>query len=122
MNLSAKRTLCGAASALALTAAAAIMTDCGQAKPLTTGPYLGNAEIGDGGSRSDGNNLGNLYEVVQISTATDGTFAGWAANQYPFARVPILFNDTTTDRQVPFTFNYSYPPNNYKLNEAHVVI
>ncbi len=106
----------------ALAMALGISLGCGKAKPLFTGEYLGPAEIGDDGSRTDGANLGNLYEVVQIITATAGDFPEFATNEYPFAGARIGFNNTQTDRQVPFTFSYSYPPNNFKLNEAHLVI
>lgn len=100
------------------------LLSCGKAKPLFTGTYLGPAKTGSG-SRTDGTNFGQLYEVVQIAVGTDGLFAGWAANEYPFytgSNAPILFNSTTQNSQLPFQFNYSYPPNNYKLIEAHIVM
>lgn len=106
----------------ALAFAAGFSLSCGKAKPLFTGQFLGPAEIGEDGSRTDGANLGNLYEVVQIITAADGDFADFANNEYPFVGARILFNNTQTDRQVPFEFNYTYPPNNFKLNEAHIVV
>jgi len=110
------------ATAAALAFAAGFSFGCGKAKDLFTGQYLGPAQIGDDGSRTDGANLGNLYEVVQIVTATDGDFSNYGGAEYPFIGARILFNDTTTDRQVPFQFSYTYPPNNYKLSEAHIVI
>jgi hypothetical protein len=67
----------------------------------------------------------NIVPVVQIVDAIEG-IPGWTDDtKLPLSigSAPIIgFNDVTTDRQIPFHFDFTYPPNNYQFTEAHLVI
>jgi hypothetical protein len=97
-------------------------TGCGRAIPLSTEGLLGDAVItGTGGSRVDGADIGSIYNVTTVIAATQGNpFATTA--ELPFTGPVRAFGNTTANSQWPFYFTYSYPPNNYKLAEAHLVM
>lgn len=93
----------------------------GKARELTKGASLGPPVIGDDGTRSDGNDFGQIYSVTTIVEATDD-ISEWTDNELPFTAGRNSWNITTQNKQWPFKFTYSYPPNNYRLGEAHVVM
>jgi len=109
---------------------------CGMAIPFSAENKLGPATIdGTDEVRSDGGNLGTIYPVTMIVQGGQaGAFGitGWnfdgtnggvnALNDFPFPGAPIPIGNLTTDRQTPFEFSYTYPPNNYQLGEAHLII
>lgn len=100
----------------------AALTACsGTARELNTGSSLGPAVIGDEGSRSGGNDFGQIYNVTTIVEATEN-IPEWTDAELPFTGGRNSWNNTTQNIQWPFKFTYSYPPNNYKLNEAHIVV
>ncbi len=100
------------------------VSGCGRAIPLDTGGILGDAVVGDGGTRTDGSDLGAIYPVTTVVQVTAGpTITGFTPpGDLPFPDPAIGFNDFTLNRQVPFSFNFSFPPNNYQLYAAHLVI
>ncbi|MGZ3686820.1 MAG: fibronectin type III domain-containing protein [Bdellovibrionota bacterium] len=58
------------------------------------------------------------------ATIPDPSAAAWDAATHPYWNTfhYWLFGTVANDCQTPFYFNFSYPPNNYKLAEAHVVV
>jgi hypothetical protein len=94
---------------------------CGHIVPLNTEGLLGGAVIsGTDGTRTDGSDVGNIYAVTTVIAATQGNpFATLA--ELPFTGPVRAFGNTATDAQWPFYFVYTYPANNYKLSEAHLV-
>lgn len=102
----------------------AALAGCGRAIPLTTGGHLGDAVVGTGGSRTDGSDLGAIYPVTTVITATPGpTIAGFTPpGDLPFTSPAIGFNNFTLNTQVPFSYSFTFPPNNYQLAAAHLVI
>ncbi len=106
---------------------AGLVAGCGKAVPLTWESILGDAVVGDGGTRTDGSDLGAIYPVTTVVSGVSGSptpIPGWTYNaDLPFTSLPALsFNDPTQNRQVPFSFTYTFPPNNYSLYAAHLVI
>jgi hypothetical protein len=100
-----------------------ILSGCGLALDLNKGNLLGSANIeGTGGTRSDGNNFGQIYSVSTVVAAPVAAIPGWVAGDYPFTGPRFLINQAVTDGQTQFYFNYTYPPNNYQLADAHLVI
>ena len=117
---------------LSLMIASGLWSGCGEAIPLYNQGLIGAAvEGGNGGSRVDGSDL-SIYPVNQVIVAT-------AANPYPtLAELPFLgqqpgvvsaqstgavtIGHPCTDGQTYFYYQYAYPPNNYKLSEAHLVL
>ena len=97
----------------------------GNAVALHSEGSIGNSVIGDGeGSRTDGADLGSIYTVTKVVEATQG-IPGWANADMPFvfASYPVQnIGSFTLNTQTPFHFSYTYPANNYKLGEAHLVI
>lgn len=93
----------------------------GKAKDLAKGSNLGDAVIGDGGggTRTDGNDFGQIYAVTTVVEASQG-IAAWAPTDFPFTGPVRSFGDTTQNSQWPFEFIYNYPPNNYQLSAAHI--
>lgn len=96
----------------------------GSAVGLHNEGSIGDSTIGDGGTRSDGADLGAIYQVTKVVEATAG-IPGWAdsdlpLNSGPYPKIPL--GTVQTNKQVPFHFAYTYPPNNYKLNEANLVL
>lgn len=97
------------------------LTGCdGKAEPLSTGDYLGDPTIEDGGSRSD-IDPGQLYNVTKIVEATSD-IPSWVDADLPFNRPRRQLGQSFTDSQWPFEFNYTYPANNYALTEAHMLL
>src|SRR4051794_13893171 len=93
---------------------------CGKAIPLYSTQSLGTNVSSGGGVRTGG---GQLWAVTTVVPATQGNY--WStstASDQPFTGMPYLnFGQNITDRQTPFYFTYSYPSNNYRLGEAHLV-
>lgn len=97
------------------------LTSCdGKAEPLSTGDYLGDPTIEDGGSRSD-IDPGQLYNVTHIIEATSD-IPSWTNSDLPFNTPRRQLGVSATDSQWPFEFNYTYPANNYALTEAHMLL
>ncbi len=97
----------------------------GTAVELHSEGSIGSSIIGDGeGSRTDGADLGSIYTVTKVIEATQG-IPGWVNADMPFvtASYPIQnLGSFTQNTQTPFHFSYTYPTNNYKLSEGHLVI
>lgn len=113
-------------SLLGISLAPLLMNACnGKAVELHNEGSIGNSVIGDGGgSRTDGADLGSIYTVTKVVEATQG-IPGWGnadmpldTNNYPVQNLGSF----TLNTQTPFHFSYTYPANNYKLSEGHVVI
>lgn len=98
-----------------------LLSCSGTARELAKGELLGPPVIGEEGSRSEGNDFGQIYNVTTIVEATED-IAEWTDAELPFTSGRNNWNIETTNKQWPFKFTYTYPPNNYKLNEAHIVI
>ncbi len=100
------------------------ISGCGRAIPLNTEGILGDAVVGDGGMRTDGSDLGAIYPVTTVVQVTPGpAISGFTPpGDLPFPDPAIGFNDFTLNRQVPFSFTFSFPANNYQLYAAHLVI
>lgn len=94
----------------------------GQKLDLNGGSSLGSPVV-DEGTRSDGNDLGAIYNVTTLVEATSD-IPEWSNAELPFnpTRPRQAFGENFQDTQTPFKFSYSYPANNYKLNSAHVLI
>jgi len=110
--------------ALVLLAALGALTSCsGVARDLEKGTSLGPPVLGEDGVRNDGNDFGQIYTVTTIVEATDD-IPEWSNADLPFKVTAgrNTFNQVRNDEQWPFKFTFSYPPNNYKLSEAHIVI
>jgi hypothetical protein len=100
-----------------------VCSGCGLALDLNKGSLLGAANIeGTGGTRSDGNNFGQIYSVSTVVAAPVAAIPGWVQSDFPFTGNPVLIGQAVTDGQTQFRFNYTYPPNNYQLANAHLVI
>lgn len=80
--------------------------------------------IVDGGTRTDGSDLGAIYNVTTIVQATSD-IPEWTNAELPFApptRPRQAMGQNFTDTQTPFKFTFTYPSNNYKLNSAHMLM
>ncbi|WP_413288453.1 fibronectin type III domain-containing protein [Bdellovibrio sp. HCB337] len=99
----------------------AVVACTGKAREITKGSSLGPPVIGDDGTRSDGTDFGQIYTVTTVVEATDD-IPEWTDADLPFTSGRNAWNIETQNKQWPFKFTYTYPPNNYKLNQAHVVI
>lgn len=102
-----------------------LLTSCsGVKKEIDFESSIGDAVVGDGGgTRTDGANLGSIYTVYKVVEAGAG-IPGWTNAEMPLGGTytPIALGVETQNRQTPFHFTYTYPPNNYKLAEAHIII
>ncbi|OFZ28405.1 MAG: hypothetical protein A2622_04710 [Bdellovibrionales bacterium RIFCSPHIGHO2_01_FULL_40_29] len=97
-------------------------TGCdGKAEELSTGTYLGDPTIDDGGTRTDGSDQGQIYTVTKIIEATD-EIAEWTLADLPFTGPRRSLGQSATDSQWPFKFEFTYPPNNYSIGEARMLI
>ena len=105
---------------------ASIFGGCGKARELARGEFIG-PSIG-------AETPGAIYTVktVYVPTTT-GSIPGWnypgtspqdnAANDYPFNRPLIDFNEPSfLNTQSPFHFTFTYPANNFRIADAHLVI
>ncbi len=113
-------------SLIGISSAPLLMNACtGKAVELHNEGSIGNSVIGDGGgTRTDGADLGSIYTVTKVVEATQG-IPGWGNSDMPFdtANYPVQnLGSFTLNTQTPFHFSYTYPSNNYKLSEGHVVI
>ncbi len=96
---------------------------CGLALDLNKGSLLGSATLeGSGGTRSDGSNFGQIYSVTQIVSAPSSPIPSWTGADFPFTGTPVLIGQPVTDGQTQFFYSFSYPPNNFQLADAHIVI
>lgn len=93
----------------------------GKAKDLAKGTNLGDSTTEDGGTRTDGNDFGQIYNVTTIVPATQD-WSGVSAANLPSVQPTRLFDNRAQNGQWPFEFKFSYPSNNYKLGEAHLVL
>ena len=106
---------------LALIAVSAHLTGCdGKAQALSTGDYLGTPTIVDGGTRPDGSG-GQLYTVTKIVESTND-IPSWTTTDLPFTGPRRSLGTVSVDSQWPFEFNYTYPPNNYSLGDARLLL
>lgn len=95
----------------------------GQKLDLIGASSLGETIV-DGGTRSDGSDLGAIYKVTTVVQATSD-IPEWSNAELPFAppsRARQQIGQNFSDTQTPFKFTYTYPANNYKLNGAHILI
>lgn len=95
----------------------------GQKLDLNGASSLGETIV-DGGTRTDGSDLGQIYNVTTVVQATSN-IPEWSNAELPFAppsRARQQIGENFSDTQTPFKFTYTYPPNNYKLNTAHLLI
>src|SRR5205823_2920896 len=94
----------------------------GKVVPLSHQGLIGDAVIvGTGGSRVDGSDIGDIYAVTNVIVATGGNPYSTTA-ELPFTGPMVTIGQSVTDGQTAFHYNYSYPQNNYKLGNAHIVI
>lgn len=104
-----------------LLATHALIACDGKARDLTKGTLLGPSVIGDDESRDDGVDYGQIYTITNIVEATSD-IPDWTNADLPFTGPRRQLGQSAADSQWPFQFIYSYPTNNYKMNEARVVI
>lgn len=98
------------------------LTGCdGKAEELSKSDFLGDPTIDDGGTRTDGSDQGQLYTVTKIVEATN-EIAEWSLADLPFTGPRRSLGVNASDSQWPFKFSYTYPPNNYSLAEARLLI
>ncbi len=94
----------------------------GKAEELSTGDYLGDPVIGDGGgTRTDGSDQGQIYTVTKIVEATN-EISEWTDAGLPFIAPRRSLGVAAIDSQWPFKFLYTYPPNNYSLGDARLLL
>lgn len=94
----------------------------GKAKDLSKGNYLGDAIIGDGdGERDDGDGSGTLYAVTRIVEASSD-ITSYTNGMLPFNGARQQLGQSNLNVQWPFEFSYTYPANNYTLNEARLFV
>ncbi len=97
-------------------------TGCdGKAEDLSSGTYLGDPAIGDGGTRTDGSDQGQLYTVTKIVEATN-EISEWTTADLPFTGPRRSLGTVAVDSQWPFKYLFTYPPNNYAIGEAHLLL
>lgn len=109
---------------LSWVSACAFLSGCeGTADPLSTGDYLGDPVLDDedGGTRTDGSGGGQLYTVTKIIEATND-IPTWTNTDLPFTGPRRSLGTSATDSQWPFEFAYTYPPNNYQLSDARLLL
>lgn len=104
----------------------------GAKEEFSKGSNLGPPVLDGDDTREDGNDFGQIYTVTNIYEASQNITNGgvdlasggvaWTDAELPFTAGRNAFNITTLNKQWPFQFTYSYPPNNYKLNEARISI
>lgn len=104
-------------------AAAAILflTNCkGEALDFHVGNLLGDPTIEDGdGTRGDGSS--QIYTVTKIVESTSD-IPSWTNADLPFTGPRRQLGTIATDSQWPFEFTFTYPPNNYSLGQARVLL
>lgn len=109
---------------LLLIAASVFLVQCSGRKLDLSGASSLGETIVDDGTRADGSDLGAIYNVTTVVQATSD-IPEWTNAELPFApptRPRQQIGQNFTDTQTPFKFTYTYPPNNYKLNTAHILI
>ncbi|MBC7753970.1 MAG: fibronectin type III domain-containing protein [Moraxellaceae bacterium] len=93
----------------------------GKAEVLSTGTFLGDPSLNDGGTRTDGSDQGQIYTVTNIIEATN-EIPEWSVTDLPFTGPRRNLGVNATDSQWPFKYTFTYPPNNYILGEARLLI
>ena len=93
----------------------------GKAEELSSGTYLGDPTVGDGGTRTDGSDQGQIYTVTKIVEATN-EISEWTVADLPFTGPRRNLGTVALDSQWPFKYVYTYPPNNYSIGEAHLLL
>lgn len=115
---------CRLLTLLGLLLVSALNAGCdGKAEVLSTGDYLGDPVIGDGGggTRTDGSTGGQLYTVTKIVEAAND-IPSYTNSDLPFTGPRRSLGTNVTDSQWPFEFTYTYPPNNYQLSNARLLL
>lgn len=98
------------------------MVGCsGKARELSKGGSLGPPVLDDGETRTDGADFGQIYNVTDIIEASSD-IPEWTNTDLPFTGGRKQLGQSGTNIQWPFKFTYTYPPNNFKLNEAYLVL
>ena len=98
------------------------MSGCdGKAEELSSGTYLGDPTVDDGGTRTDGSDQGQIYTVTKIVEATN-EISEWTTADLPFTGPRRSLGTVATDSQWPFKYAFTYPPNNYSIGEAHLLL
>jgi hypothetical protein len=106
------------------------LAGCGKAIPIIPEGEIGDARIADGGTRTDGpdgGSFGGLRSVTLIFPASgSGSIPGWTyaagGGHYPFVGPLKSFGTDYSNGQAPFYFSYSYPPNNFALSTAQLLV
>ncbi len=97
-------------------------TSCdGKAEALSTGTFLGDPTVDDGGTRTDGSDQGQLYTVTKIVEATP-EITEWLNSDLPFTGPRRALGDPTINSQWPFKYEFTYPPNNYAIADARILL
>ncbi len=103
-----------------------LIAGCGSARELARGRFIG-PSVG-------GVLPGTIYTVKMVVAPTStGSIPTWVypgtnpqnnpANSYPLNQALIDFNNPVfIDKQTPFQFTFVYPPNNFKIADAHLVL
>ncbi len=98
------------------------LTSCdGKVQELSTGNFLGDPTIDDGGTRTDGSDQGQIYTVTKVIEATN-EISEWSVSDLPFTGPRRSLGVNASDSQWPFKFVYTYPPNNYSLGEGRILL
>lgn len=119
----------------AITAALALVLTLGVGLGCGPGQIIARGNIYAGGSAGGGAVIiPPAPQIYPVTTIIQGIGVGSAASPVPTMGWPIpdpnlpmvnagiAFGDTTSNRQTPMLFQYQYPPNNYQLSEAHLVL
>ncbi len=93
----------------------------GKAEELSTGTFLGDPSLVDGGTRTDGSDQGQLYTVTKIVEATP-EISEWLNSDLPFTGPRRALGDPTLNSQWPFKYEFTYPPNNYAIGDARILL
>lgn len=93
----------------------------GNAEELSKGTYLGDPSLVDGGTRTDGSDQGQLYTVTKIVEATP-EITEWLNSDLPFTGPRRVLGDPTLNSQWAFKYEFTYPPNNYAIGDARILL
>ncbi len=93
----------------------------GKAELLSSGTYLGDPTTSDGGIRTDGSTQGQIYTVTKVVEATN-EISEWTTADLPFTGPRRSLGTVAVDSQWPFKYLFTYPPNNYSIGQAHLLL